>query len=65
MQHYYLSGDPGVDTDDPDIEIKVELDPPPSDAGFSATGDLALELPASSVSSFLLTPKSDTATNGT
>jgi alpha-L-arabinofuranosidase len=56
VRHYYLSGQPGVDPDDPEIELTIELDPEPQTGQFSASGDLRLELPASSVSSFLITP---------
>lgn len=59
VRHYFLSGQPGVDPDDPRIELTVELDPEPRAGKFSPSGDLRLELPASSVSSFLITPAGD------
>jgi len=54
VKHYYVSGEPGVDPDDPDVKIEMELSPAVTSASFSATGALKLRLPPSSVSSFLI-----------
>jgi hypothetical protein len=56
VRHYYLGGQEGVDPDNPRIATTVELDPEPQAGAFSPTGDLRLDLPPSSVSSFLITP---------
>ena len=54
VRHFHVSGEPGVDPDDPDVEIEMELSPAVTSASFSATGTLKLRLPPSSVSSFLI-----------
>jgi len=54
VRHFYLSGESGVDADDPDVEIEMQLSPAVTSASFSATGALKLRLPPSSVSSFLI-----------
>jgi hypothetical protein len=54
VRHFYFSGEPGVDPDDPDVQIDMELSPSVTTASFSAAGALKLRLPPSSVSSFLI-----------
>jgi hypothetical protein len=49
-RHHFLAGEPGVDADDPDIELDIELDPTPFKGRFSQAGVLDVELPPSSVS---------------
>lgn len=58
VKHYYLRGEQGVDADDPDIHLLTELDPTAVSAQFSKTGELILQLPSSSVSSFMIEPTS-------
>lgn len=59
VRHFYLCGEPGVDPDDPEIELDVELEPASVSARFSGSGTLVLPLPPSSVSSFLISPARD------
>jgi hypothetical protein len=61
IQHYYVAGEAGRDPDDPRMTPKIELKPKPVCDEFSGSGTIQLELPPSSVSSFLITGASPAA----
>lgn len=54
IRHFYLSGESGVDPDDERVTVDIELDPGLSHGEFSGSGSMQVELPPSSVSSFLI-----------
>jgi alpha-L-arabinofuranosidase len=55
VRHSHLSGESGVDPDDPDVKIEMELSPKATSRSFSEEGVLKVRLPPSSISSFLIT----------
>jgi alpha-L-arabinofuranosidase len=52
--HYFLAGKEGVDPDDPGLEPVWQLAPAAATVHVSSTGQLSLDLPPASVSTFII-----------
>jgi hypothetical protein len=57
LQHYYLAGQVGINADNVGDDYRLETEPDWQAGRFTDSGSLSVELPPSSVSTFIIRKK--------